>query len=61
MHVVYADTCFFIALCNPRDGLNKIATQWYSKLATNGQIVTTELVVVELLNYVADKAFGSRR
>lgn len=55
MRVVFADTCFFIGLCNPHDDLHEKATEWYARVGSSGQIVTTELVLLELLNYVAER------
>jgi predicted nucleic acid-binding protein len=53
MRVYFADTCFFVGLCNPTDDLHRVASEWYALIGPTDQIITTELVIVELLNYVA--------
>ena len=53
MAVVFADAGYFIASLNERDGLHARAesvTQQLSPL----EIVTTEMVLVEVLNYYSD-------
>ena len=54
MHAVFADTCCWISLLNPRDQTHDIAIR-VSKGLTGYRIVTTEEVLTEVLNY-----FGSR-
>lgn len=54
MRAVFADTCYWIALLNPRDQTHDIAIR-VSKGLTGYRIVTTEEVLTEVLNY-----FGSR-
>jgi uncharacterized protein len=58
VRVVFADTCFFIGICHPRDGLHKKATDLYVSLA-NDRIVTSDLVLVEFMNGMS--AFGGLR
>jgi len=54
MRAVFADTCYWIALLNPRDQIHDIAIR-VSKGLTGYRIITTEEVLTEVLNY-----FGSR-
>lgn len=53
MQAVFADTCFFFAICNPRDDLHPKAKELYS-LNNGAQIVTSDLVLVELLNLASN-------
>jgi predicted nucleic acid-binding protein len=53
MRSVFADTCYWIAMVSPRDQLN-IAARKISKTLTDCQIVTTDAVLIELLNYFAE-------
>jgi predicted nucleic acid-binding protein len=46
---VFADTGYWIALLTPRDGLHKEAHRLYATL-TGTEIVTSEWVLIELLN-----------
>lgn len=54
MPAVFADTCYWIALLNPRDQTHDIAIG-VSKGLKDCRIITTEEVLTELLNY-----FGAR-
>ena len=54
MRAVFADTCYWIALLNPRDQTHRIAIR-VSKGLTDHRTVTTQEVLTELLNY-----FGAR-
>lgn len=54
MKKVFADTSYWIALLNPRDGLHAKALAIPAKLATTVGIVTSEMVLVELLNGLCD-------
>ena len=54
MRAVFADTCDWIGLLNPRDQTHDIAIR-VSKGLRGYRIVTTEEVLTEVLNY-----FGSR-
>lgn len=49
MKAVFADTSFWIALLNPKDELHVKARELAMKLA-DAQVVTTEMVLAELLN-----------
>lgn len=52
MRVLFADTCFLKALCDKKDSLHAKAQTIYDEL--NGALlVTTDLVLVELLNFMA--------
>ena len=59
MRVVFADTCFWIALANPGDDLHAKAKELYASLVT-ARIVTTELVFVEFLNYASERGSKAR-
>jgi predicted nucleic acid-binding protein len=54
MHAVFADTCYWIALLNPKDQTHDVAIR-VSKGLTDCRIVTAEEILTELLNY-----FGAR-
>jgi predicted nucleic acid-binding protein len=54
MRAVFADTCYWIALLNPRDQTHDSALR-VSRGLTAYRIVTTEEVLTEVLNY-----FGAR-
>jgi uncharacterized protein len=54
MRCVFADTCYWIALLNPRDQTHEFAVS-VSKTLGTVRIVTTEEVLTEFLNF-----FGSR-
>src|SRR5260370_40759136 len=50
---VYADTSYWIALLNPRDELHAKAVDVSQRLSA-ARIVTSEMVLVELLNSFGD-------
>jgi len=50
MGAVYADTCYWIALLNPRDQTHDIAVR-VSKGLTDYRTITSEEVLTEFLNY----------
>jgi predicted nucleic acid-binding protein len=50
MRAVFADTCYWIALLNPKDQTHDIAVD-VSKGLSSSKIITTEEVLTELLNY----------
>ena len=52
MNAVFADAGYWIALFNPRDRLHDIATA-VSHTIENRSIVTSQLVLMEFLNYYA--------
>ena len=52
MNAVFADAGFWIALFNPRDRLHDIAAA-VSQTIENRSIVTSQLVLMEFLNYYA--------
>ena len=52
MKTVFADSAYWIALLNPRDGLHNKAIG-ASSFFTEASIVTSEMVLVEVLNYFA--------
>jgi predicted nucleic acid-binding protein len=54
MKALLADTSFFVAYLNPRDEHHAVAFQWMT--ASLERIVTSEWVLAELGNYLADGA-----
>ena len=59
MKAVFADTGYWIALLNPHDELHECAQQ-VSKSLAPVRIVTSEMVLVELLNYFAGRGSEKR-
>jgi uncharacterized protein len=61
MSAVLADTSFFVAYLNPRDEFHPLAVEWMT--VSSEQIVTTEWVLAELGDYLAEepnrRLFGS--
>jgi uncharacterized protein len=49
MRIVFADTCYWVALLHPRDYLHTIAKNLSAQLGTC-RIVTSEMILVESLN-----------
>lgn len=49
MRIVFADACYWIALLNPKDRLHEVAKRVSRELGPC-RIVTSEMVLVELLN-----------
>jgi predicted nucleic acid-binding protein len=60
MRVVFADTGYWIALGNPRDALYRRAVEAPDRLGDH-RIVTSEMVLVEVLNSYSGKGAHSRR
>lgn len=54
MRKVFADTGYWIAVLNPADGLHEKAKEVSASLGTC-IIVTSEMVLAELLNYFAER------
>jgi predicted nucleic acid-binding protein len=54
MKRIFADTSYWIALLNPRDELHGRAVA-VARSCSDDQIVTTEMVLVELLNSFSDR------
>ncbi|MFB1491020.1 MULTISPECIES: type II toxin-antitoxin system VapC family toxin [unclassified Thiocapsa] len=54
MQTVFADTCYWIALLNPRDQLHD-RTVRVSQSLRSVRIVTTDEVLTEFLNYFGDR------
>lgn len=60
MRIAFVDTLYFVALFNPRD-------QWHdraiaaSKLVAEAKLITTEDVLVELLNFFSEYGEKARR
>jgi uncharacterized protein len=59
MRVVFADAGYWIALANPRDHLHVQASDW-SKRLNEYRIVTSELMLAEVLNGLADSGPRTR-
>jgi predicted nucleic acid-binding protein len=61
MSTLLADTSFFVAYLNPREECHALAVEWMT--ASSERIVTTEWVLAELGNYLAEgpnrRLFGS--
>ncbi|CAN5856641.1 PIN domain-containing protein [soil metagenome] len=56
MKQIFADTFYWAALLNPKDQWHSFAKEIQPKL-TDAQIVTTETVLIELLNFYSE--YGS--
>ena len=56
---VFVDSCFFIAVLNPKDDLHAIAKQAEEDLK-HPRFVTTDFVLVEVLSYFARQASEAR-
>ena len=54
MRTIFADTCYWIALLNPRDQLHD-RTVRVSQSLRSVRIVTTDEVLTEFLNYFGDR------
>ncbi len=59
MQTVFADAGYFIAKLNPRDSLHNRAVEFEEGL-DSVQIVTTQMVLTEVLNYMSDRGEFSR-
>ncbi|MCC6126127.1 MAG: type II toxin-antitoxin system VapC family toxin [Pirellulales bacterium] len=61
MSTILADTSFFVAYLNPREDCHPMAVEWMT--ASSERMVTTEWVLAELGNYLAEgpnrRLFGS--
>ena len=60
MRPVFADTCYWIALLIERDALHGIALRLFNELA-HRRIVTSEMVLSELLNSLSRYGAEKRR
>ena len=56
---LFADTGYWVALLNPKDDLHDIAKSVSSSVAGR-RIVTTDFVLVEVLNYFAERGDNVR-
>lgn len=54
MKSIFADTCYWVAILNPKDELHSVAIQ-ASKQLNPFFTITSEMVLTELLNGFADK------
>ena len=62
MKPIFADAGYWIALFNPRDDLHSIAAAIHQNIeAQNAQIVTSEMVLTEFLNFFAQANRGTRQ
>jgi predicted nucleic acid-binding protein len=59
MRVIFADTVYWIAINNPRDALHRSAVEAPSRLGDH-RIVTSEMVLVEVLNSFSGEGSYSR-
>jgi len=59
MTSVFADTSYWIALLNPRDGLHHKARSASAQFSS-AEIITSEMVLVELLNSFSESDSRSR-
>lgn len=59
MKMVYADTCYWVAIVNPRDQWRQAAKEAKERLG-EARIVTTDEVLVEFLNLLRDKGSSLR-
>jgi predicted nucleic acid-binding protein len=64
MREVFADTAYWIGLINPQDDLHRLAKEISAQLGSF-RIVTSEMVLAEVLNALADygphiRAFGTK-
>ena len=60
MDEVFADACYWIAKLNERDSLHEIAVLLSDTLGSR-RIVTTELIIGEVLNFFAELGPANRR
>jgi uncharacterized protein len=60
MSAVFADSGYWIALLSPRDNLHHRAKEIARQLG-DARVVTSELVLIEVLNIFADKGAALRR
>lgn len=60
MKKVFADSNYWIALINPKDQWRKQAVE-VSNLLGSALLVTTDEVLVEVLNHFAERGFEARR
>ena len=60
MHPVFADACFWIALLLERDALHEVALRLSNELA-HRRVITSELVPVEVLNFMGGYGEVKRR
>jgi len=60
MRTVFADTVYWVALANPRDAFHPSAVETAKQLGDH-RIVTSELVLVEVLNMLSAHGVALRR
>lgn len=59
-NLIFADTCYWIALLNPQDSLHLEAMTLTSKLG-KVQVITTDEVLVEVLNFFSGQGHVLRQ
>ncbi|MEI8256518.1 MAG: PIN domain-containing protein [Deltaproteobacteria bacterium] len=57
--IVFADACYWIALLNPGDSLNRVARA-RAKALKSARILTTDFVLVEVLNFFCERGTDLR-
>lgn len=60
MRALFADTGYLVALANPEDFLHEKAKQFASSL-DSARIVTSEMVLTEVLNYFSERGTSLRQ
>ena len=60
MRIIFADASYWIALMNPRDKSHETAKSVSEELG-NHQMVTSEMVLIELLDYMAEYGEEKRK
>ena len=60
MKPVFADTVYWIALINPKDEWRNQARSTTASI-TNAQIITTDSILIEVLNFFAEHGNEARR
>ena len=60
MPPIFADTCYWVALLLERDALHRVALRLSNELA-HRRIMTSELVLVEVLNFMGRYGEAKRR
>jgi predicted nucleic acid-binding protein len=57
---LFGDTAYWAGLLIPNDSLHAVSVMWDNALDKNERIVTTDLVLVEFLNYMCGLGSESR-
>jgi uncharacterized protein len=59
--LVFADTVYWIALINPKDEWRDQARSATTALLSDAQIITTDSILIEVLNFFAEHGHEARR